>query len=128
MFFLRIQTKINPFQPSVAFHVETSHLIRNANQTTGFYMKCNNGLKRAKESTFKIQHLPILFRFWYVLTKLLSLSTPCSIELSVRSVIVLEQVLNLNFIYFLLHLSLSLVKSARKIALNKNRPQYKDSI
>ena len=27
---------INPFQPSVAFHIETS-----ANQMTGFYMKCH---------------------------------------------------------------------------------------
>ena len=36
---------VNPFQPSIAFHVETSHLICFANQITGFYMKCNNGLK-----------------------------------------------------------------------------------
>ena len=38
--------RINPFQPSVAFHTETIHLIRRANQRTGFFMKCNTGLKR----------------------------------------------------------------------------------
>ena len=31
----------DPFQFSVAFHIETSHLIWTANQITGFYMKCN---------------------------------------------------------------------------------------
>ena len=36
---------VNPFQPSVAFHIKTSHLICYANQITGFYMKWNNGLK-----------------------------------------------------------------------------------
>ena len=36
---------VNPFQPSVAFHIETSHLICNANQMTGFYIECNTGLK-----------------------------------------------------------------------------------
>ena len=35
----------NPSQPSVAFHIETSHLIYTANQMTGLYMKCNSGLK-----------------------------------------------------------------------------------
>ena len=34
-----------PFQPSVAFHIETRHLICTANQMTGFYMKCNTGLE-----------------------------------------------------------------------------------
>ena len=38
----------NPFQPSVAFHIETSHLICCANQMTGFYMKRNTGLKWVK--------------------------------------------------------------------------------
>ena len=36
---------INPIQPSVAFHIETRHLICSANQMTGFYMRCNTGLK-----------------------------------------------------------------------------------
>ena len=35
----------NPLQPSVAFHAENSRLIYTANQVTGFYMKCNTGLK-----------------------------------------------------------------------------------
>ena len=35
----------NPFQPSVAFHVETSHLFSRAKQMTGFYIKCSTGLK-----------------------------------------------------------------------------------
>ena len=34
----------NPFQPSVAFHVETSYLFCCAKQVTGFYMKCSTGL------------------------------------------------------------------------------------
>ena len=36
---------INPFQLSVAFRMETSHLICSANQMTGFYMECNTGVK-----------------------------------------------------------------------------------
>ena len=35
----------NPFQPSVAFHIETRNLFCRANQMTGFYMKHNTGLK-----------------------------------------------------------------------------------
>ena len=33
------ESLINPFQPSVAFHVEISHLTCCANQIAGFYMK-----------------------------------------------------------------------------------------
>ena len=36
---------LNPFQLSVALNIETSHLIWKAEQMTGFYMKCNTGLK-----------------------------------------------------------------------------------
>ena len=38
---------INPFKPSVAFHIETSHLIYSANhdQMTGSYMKHNIELR-----------------------------------------------------------------------------------
>ena len=36
---------INLFQPSVAFHIETSHLICFVNQMTSFYMERNSGLK-----------------------------------------------------------------------------------
>ena len=35
---------VNPFHPSLVFHIETSHLIYTANQTAGFYIKCNTGL------------------------------------------------------------------------------------
>ena len=52
-------SQINPFQPSVAFHIETSHWICNANhwicnanQMTGFYMKCSTGLKWVKNLFF----------------------------------------------------------------------------
>ena len=36
---------VNAFQPSVMFHTETSHLFCSLKQMTGFYMKCNTGLK-----------------------------------------------------------------------------------
>ena len=36
--------KINAFQPSVLFHMKTSHLICIANQVTGIYMEFNTGL------------------------------------------------------------------------------------
>ena len=36
---------ISPFHPRVAFHIETSHLICNANQMTGSCIECNSGLK-----------------------------------------------------------------------------------
>ena len=38
----------NPFQPSVAFHIETNHLICTLNQMNGFYMKFNTELKWAE--------------------------------------------------------------------------------
>ena len=40
-----INYNLNIFQPSVAFHIETSHLFCSANQKTDFYMKLNTGLK-----------------------------------------------------------------------------------
>ena len=42
---IKIDAIMDPFQPSVVFHIETSHLICNANQMTGFHMKCNTGLR-----------------------------------------------------------------------------------
>ena len=36
---------INPFQPTVAFHIEISHLFYRAKQMTGFYTKRNTELK-----------------------------------------------------------------------------------
>ena len=39
---------VNPFQPSVAFYIETSHLFRREKQMTDLYMKRNTGLKWVK--------------------------------------------------------------------------------
>ena len=36
---------LKPFQPNVAFHMQTSHLICGPNQMNGFYMKYNADLK-----------------------------------------------------------------------------------
>ena len=36
---------VNPLQSTIAFHIETSNLIFNAYQMTGFYVKCNVGLE-----------------------------------------------------------------------------------
>ena len=44
---LPILTHFNP----VLNHIETSHLVCIANQTTGFYMKCNTRLKKVKLKT-----------------------------------------------------------------------------
>ena len=38
----------NSFQPSIAFHMETSHLFCSTKQVTGFCMKTNTGLKWVK--------------------------------------------------------------------------------
>ena len=38
---------INPFSPSVTFHIETRHLICSVKQMTGFYIKHNFGMKWA---------------------------------------------------------------------------------
>ena len=46
----------NPFQPSIAFHKGTSHLICTANQVTGFYTKCSSGLKLVKLKYFMVQN------------------------------------------------------------------------
>ena len=42
---MHVNGKFRSCLPSVAFHIETSHLIFLPNQMTGFYMKCNTGLK-----------------------------------------------------------------------------------
>ena len=47
--------KWNPFQPSVEFHIETSHLFCRAKQMTGFYMKHKNGLKWVKNKTLLVR-------------------------------------------------------------------------
>ena len=43
---------VDSFHPSVALHIKTSRLICIANQMTGFYMKCNAGLKWLKTRIF----------------------------------------------------------------------------
>ena len=48
-----IMKTFNPFLPSVAFHIGTSHLICSVNQISGFYMKYNTGLKWVKISINK---------------------------------------------------------------------------
>ena len=40
--------QLNQFQPSFAFHIETSHLFCSAKQLTGFYMKRNTELEWIK--------------------------------------------------------------------------------
>ena len=48
------QTSLNMFHPSVVFPIETSRLICSTNQTTGFYMKCNTGLKWVTGTDFRM--------------------------------------------------------------------------
>ena len=51
---------VNPFEPSVAFHIETSHLFCSAKQMIGFCMKSNIGAKWInKLNQFKIGKLTI---------------------------------------------------------------------
>ena len=40
---------LDPFKPSVAFRIETSHLFRSSKRMTGFYIKRNTGLKCLKQ-------------------------------------------------------------------------------
>ena len=55
---LYFNSLFNPFQPSVAFHIETSHLICTANQMTGFYLECKTGLKWVNSF-----HISVFFYF-----------------------------------------------------------------
>ena len=51
---------LNPFQPSAAFHIETSHLTGSANPLTGACMKRSTELKRVTarlEYTLKLHNL-----------------------------------------------------------------------
>ena len=62
--------KFNPFQLSIVFHTETSHLSYTVNQITGFYMKCNTGLKWVNYQIdwLTVVMLSLVFiRFAYVL-------------------------------------------------------------
>ena len=62
---VKIQFKVDPFQPDVAFLIETSSLICSANQMTGFYKKCNTRLKWVKHKDIFIK----MFPFYYNLVK-----------------------------------------------------------
>ena len=64
---------INSFQPSVALHIETSHLVCPANQMTGFYMKCNTGLKWVKMISCQLLTRMIPQHFWFTLKKFSSI-------------------------------------------------------
>ena len=55
----KILQSFNQFQPNVAFNIGTSHLICNANQMTGFYMKRNTGLKKVRRSVYQLLFLSI---------------------------------------------------------------------
>ena len=45
---------LNLFQLGVVFPIETSHLICSTNQMTGFYTKCNTGLKWVTGADFRM--------------------------------------------------------------------------
>ena len=65
-----IPTVFNAFHSSVAFHIETSHLICCPKQMTGFYMKRNPGLKWVKltpqyQSWF-VMHFLLIFHQFFV--------------------------------------------------------------
>ena len=45
---------LNLFQLGVVFRIETSHLICSTNQMTGFYTKCNTGLKWVTGADFRM--------------------------------------------------------------------------
>ena len=50
---LKTNTEVfHQFQPSVTFHVETTHLFYSTKQRTGFYMKRNTELKRFNDFLF----------------------------------------------------------------------------
>ena len=48
------QCLIISFQPSVAFHIETTHLTYTSNQMTGFCMECNTVLKQEWVKLFDV--------------------------------------------------------------------------
>ena len=63
--FIPIVEDCNPFQPSVAFDIETSHSWLWP-VMTGFYMKCNSGLKWVDQAFLILtskRYLPTGFRF-----------------------------------------------------------------
>ena len=55
---------LNPFQPSVVFHIETSHLFCCAKQMTGFYMKRSTRLKWIKYAS----EFGIVSKFFFLIS------------------------------------------------------------
>ena len=49
-----VNNLVNPLQPSVAFHIETSHLFYSANQMAGFYMKYNTRLRWVNSKNMRV--------------------------------------------------------------------------
>ena len=71
-----------PFHFSIAFHIETSHLICKANQMTGFYMKYKTGLKWVYEMEMEDHEMDIedhLFGPYVKYSEKLIFLTPCYI-------------------------------------------------
>ena len=48
------------FQPSIVFHIGTNHLICPENQMTGFYMKCNIGLKQVNGNFDRLKWIRLI--------------------------------------------------------------------
>ena len=74
--------RVNPFQPVVAFHIETSHLFCSARQMTSFYMKRNTGRKWVNNSVFPTSNKtktvdPISFKFYFASKNISKASLQC---------------------------------------------------
>ena len=74
--------RVNPFQPIVAFHIETSHLFCSARQMASFYMKRNTGLKWVNNSVFPTSNKTktvdlILFKFYFASKNISKASLQC---------------------------------------------------
>ena len=57
---------INLFQTSVAFYIDTRHMISCANQTNGIYMQIKSGSNgyEISQSMFKLWWYHVEFKFW----------------------------------------------------------------
>ena len=61
---LSLMLHLKPLQPSVAFHIETSHLLCRKKQMAGFYMKRNTGLEWVKVSKASIKVIVFKVVMW----------------------------------------------------------------
>ena len=64
--------RINPLQPSVTFHIESSHLIYTEKQMTGDHMKCNSEQKWVKitasswlHAHTNLMHIELFLEFFW---------------------------------------------------------------